>query len=243
MEELKNEEVSSAKESDKPEDTKVEEVKKTEKLSKVKDVLFKGWKKDLKKIAILVTILVYVILVLGAISFFKGSIFGWRTDVFFKKINYKTYSHIAPDFSFKYPDYFEIDNGEGKNYGESYLAGLKLSTDPRTGCDMRLNGAGLNFKKSDKEIEDALVSDISKNAKDFNLKKAKRIKIGGEDAFSLEFTFTDPLGSKIHIDQILTGHNGTFYSLICGTGDYQYKYFEKDFQSFTGSINWNQQIK
>jgi len=216
---------------------------KKDKLKKIivatKNFLFKDWKKDLKKIQFLLVVIFYAAIVLGIVSFFTGNLFGWKTDVFINKVSYKTYSHIAPNFSFKYPSYFGVDNGEGKNYGTSYLAGLKLDSDSRTGCDIRLNGAGLNFKKSDDEIKKALIAEVSKGAKDFNLLNAKRIKVNGEDAFSLEFAFTDPIGGKVRLNQILTGHNNNFYLFICGTGEYQYKYFEKDFQSFIDSFKWN----
>ena len=217
---------------------KSEESKKKQIISKIKSILFKGWKKDLKKLQIILIVIFYLAIILGILSFFSGNLFGWRTSIFVDKINYKNYSHIGPDFSFKYPDYFQIDNGEGKNYGDNYLAGLKLSSDSRTGCDIRLNSTGLNFQKSDDEITKALVSEISKSAKDFGLISSKRFKINKENAFSLEFSFTDPINSKVHLNQILTGHGDNFYMIICGTGDYQYKFFEKDFQSFLGSLKW-----
>ena len=97
---------------------------------------------------------------------------------------------------------------------------------------------GLNFQKNDQEIARALTDEVSKNAKDFSFISSKRFKINGENAFSLEFSFTDPINSKVHLNQVITGHGDNFYIIICGTGDYQYKFFKKDFESFLGSIKW-----
>lgn len=207
-------------------------------ISKIKKILFVGWKKDFKKLQKIFVAVFYLAVILGIILYFSNSLFGWKMNFFLDKINYKNYSHIGPDFSFKYPDYFQIDNGEGKNYGTSYLTGLKLYSDSRTGCDIRFNTAGLNFQKSDREIANALIGEISKSAKDFNLIGYNRFKIDGENAFSLEFSFTDPINSKVYLNQILTGHGNNFYMIICGTGEYQYKFFKKDFESFLDSFHW-----
>lgn len=207
-------------------------------ISGIKNFLFKGWKKDLKKLQIILVVIFYVAIVLGFIAFFFDNIFGWRLNIFADRIKYEKYSHIGPDFNFKYPNYFQIDDGEGKNYGDAYLTGLRLNSDSRTGCDIRLNKVGLNFQKSDQEITKALIDEISKSAKDFSFIKSERFKINGENAFSLEFSFTDPINSKVHLNQVITGNSDNFYMIICGTGKYQYKFFEKDFQSFLDSIRW-----
>lgn len=214
------------------------ESKKKRILSKIRKILFEGWKKDLKKLQKISVVVFYLAIILGIILYFSNSLFGWRMNFFLDKVHYKNYSHIGPDFSFEYPDYFQIDSGEGKNYGTGYLTGIKLNSDSRTGCDIRLNAAGLNFQKSDEEITKALTGELSKSAKDFRLISSKRFKIDGENAFSLEFSFTDPINSRVHLNQIITGHNNNFYMIICGTGEYQYRFFERDFQSFLDSFNW-----
>lgn len=205
---------------------------------KVKNFLFKGWKKDLKKLQAIFVVIFYAAVVFGLIAFFSDNIFGLRIKIFTDKVSYQKYNHIGPDFSFKYPEYFQIDSGEGKNYGENYLTGLRLTSDSRTGCDIRLNSVGLNFQKNDQEIARALTDEVSKNAKDFSFISSKRFKINGENAFSLEFAFTDPINSKVHLNQVLTEHGDNFYMIICGTGNYQYKFFEKDFESFLDSVRW-----
>ncbi|MFZ2154364.1 MAG: hypothetical protein WAV16_03990 [Candidatus Moraniibacteriota bacterium] len=197
-----------------------------------------NWKKYLKQAGKITNLVILTLVCLGIIIYFAGDIFGLRTNIFVEKISYKKYSHIGPNFSFKYPEYYEIDNGEEKSYGETYLTGLKLKTDSRTGCDIRSSKKGINFTKSDKEINDALSKEISKSAKDFTLLSYARIKIDGETAFSQEFIFTDPLGNRTMINQVMAGHNKNFYIFICGTGEHQYKFFKEDFQSFLNSFSW-----
>lgn len=226
-----------------PEKEFIENITKSDKkIYKLKKLLLVGWKRDLKKVWFLFALIAQVVFVLGVASFLFGDFFGWRMDIFLKKMEYKEYNHVAPDFNFKYPNYFEIDNGERKNYGENYVTGFKLNTDTRTGCDVRFNKAGINFKKNDQEITDALSKEISRNAKEFNLISAKRIKISGEDAFSLEFSFIDPTNNRIRLEQIMTGHDGNYYIFICGTGDYQYRFFQKDFKFFFDSFDWKSKI-
>jgi hypothetical protein len=103
---------------------------------------------------------------------------------------------------------------------------------------MRYNQVGLNFQKTDAEIKDALIKDLSQSAKEFKLISAQRIKLGGEDAFRTEFSFLDPTGNIVRLSQVLTSHAGADYILVCGTGDYQYKYFQKDFQNFFDTFSW-----
>lgn len=194
--------------------------------------------KYFKKTGKIINIIILTIVIFGLITYFAGNAFGLRINIFVDKISYKNYDHIGPNFSFKYPDYYEIDNGENKNYGESYLTGLKLKNDARTGCDIRLSKKGINFKRNDEEINNALVQETSKSAKDFQLKEYERIKIDGNDAFSQKFVFTDPLGNRTLVNQVMSGHDGNFYIFICGTGEYQYKFFEKDFQDFLNSFQW-----
>lgn len=199
--------------------------------------------KDFKKLGKILQLVIAIIFVLGLISYLKGDIFGLRTDIFIKKISYKKYDHLAPNFSFKYPDYYTLDNDPNNLYGENYATGFKLTTDSRAGCDVRMTSTGINFKKSDADIKKALVEDIAKSAKDFELIKAKRIKIGGEDAFSVEFTFTDPLNNKVKINQIMTSSQNNHFLIMCGTGAYQYQYLEKDFEDFIKSFKWKSDMK
>jgi hypothetical protein len=163
---------------------------------------------------------------------------GWRLEWSLQKINYLKYNHIGPDFNFRYPDYFHFDADTEKRFGQDYIAGFKLKTDQRTGCDLRYNSFGLNFQKSDKEIQEAIEKDLSQNAKEFTLINGKRTKFGGEDAFLAEFSFIDPTGNLVRLSQILTSHGGADYLAVCGTGDYQYKYFQKDFYDFYENFQW-----
>lgn len=211
--------------------------------SKIKKILFSGWKKDLKKIWNLIKIIILILIVLVFISYLKGSLFGWRTDIFIKKIAYKKYNHIAPNFSFEYPAHYNIDNDPENLYGDNYSTGFKLATDSRAGCDIRVNPAGINFQKSDEEIKKVLSEDMAKSAKDFKLIKAERIKIDGQDAFSLDFTFSDPLNNQIRLNQIMTSHENNHFVFICGTGAYQYQFLEKDFNDFKKSFSWKSNTK
>ena len=203
-----------------------------------KKILFSNWKKDLKKILILGKWILGLLILFLLVSYLSGNLFGWRTDIFVKKIDYKKYNHIAPNFSFKYPAHYSIDNDPDNLYGDNYITGFKLSTDSRAGCDIRINPTGINFEKKDKEIKKVLSEDMAKSAKDFSLIKAKRIKIDGQDAFSLDFTFTDPLGSQIRLNQLMTTSQGSHFVIVCGTGAYQYQFLEKDFKDFRKSFKW-----
>ena len=163
---------------------------------------------------------------------------GWRFDWSLQKINYLKYSHIGPDFNFRYPDYYHFDTDAEKRFGTDYLAGFKLRTDQRTGCDIRYNSFGLNFQKSDNEIQEAIENDLAKNTKEFFLIKGKRTKFSGEDAFLMDFTFLDPTGNTVRLTQILTSSGGSDYLIVCGTGEYQYKYFQRDFNDFFENFQW-----
>lgn len=198
-----------------------------------------GPAEGLRKKKIIEKILLAVIIVLIFSAFFvliKKS--GWRINAFIEKINYKKYNHIGPDFNFAYPDYYVFDADEQKKFGNSYIGGFRLKTDQRTGCDVRLSETGINFQKSEKEISEALEKDFSQNVKDFKLIGTKITKIDGEKAFLLDFSFTDPIGTAVRLSQIMVSHGGTNHLLICGTGEYQYKYFQKDFDGFFNSFQW-----
>jgi len=187
----------------------------------------------------LVIVAVVIALLLVTVILRKSDL---RLDMSLRKINYQAYNHVGPDFSFRYPDYYVFDGDEQQKYGASYIGGFRLKSDARTGCDMRQSESRINFKKSDQEIREALQKDFEKSVKNFNLIKTERIKLGGEDAFVFEFSFTDPTGSTVHLAQIITGHEQTGYLLVCGTGDYQYKYVQKDFADFLNSFQWKSQL-
>ncbi|HAR99758.1 MAG: hypothetical protein US57_C0009G0030 [Candidatus Moranbacteria bacterium GW2011_GWC2_37_73] len=198
-----------------------------------------GWKKDIKKIFF---ILVIIAIILGVISGIKSwsntNVTGIRINAGISKINYESYSHIGPDFSFKFPNAFVADNDEEKKYGDSYLGGFRLKGDQRTGCDVRSNPVGINFQKSDQEIHNAVASDLSTHIKDFKEISSLRTKIGGEDAYMIEFSFTDPLGNRTRVSQAITSHQGNSYVFVCGTGEYQYEFFADDFNDFFKSFRW-----
>lgn len=181
--------------------------------------------------------LIMVVLVVGTFFIFIQKS-GWRLNWFLEKISYQKYEHIGPNFSFRYPDYFQLDVDEQKKFGDKYIAGIRLKTDQRTGCDLRYNSVGIDFQKTDQEIRNAISAELSQGAKEYELVSSERIKLDGEDAFLAEFTFLDPTGSVVRLSQIITSHAGANFILICGTGDYQYRYFQKDFQDFLDSFEW-----
>ena len=183
--------------------------------------------------------LISIVIVLVMLAFFIFFQFGnWRLNWSLQKINYQTYNHIGPDFSFHYPDYYQFDGDESKKFGDQYLGGFKLKTDQRTGCDLRINPFGLNFAKSDSEIENAIKNDLSKSAKEFKLISSQRTKIGNEEAFQIDFTFLDPTNNTVRLSQVLMSHAGTGYMMVCGTGEYQYQFFQKDFEEFFKNFRW-----
>lgn len=220
-----------------------------EKFKALKDVLKRalkplgdknGWKKDVKKVAIILAVLLGAVIVLTTFSFVSSKIpFGLKTDLFVEKVHYQKYAHMGPDFSFRYPDYFVLDENQNKKYGADYLIGVRLKTDQRTGCDIRFAQNGINFKKSDEEIKNVLNKELSKNTKNFQLLNFGRRKIAGENSFQMQFSFVDPTGATVRLSQDITSHKGQAYLIICGTGDYQYKFFQKDFDGFTNSLKWN----
>lgn len=207
----------------------------------VKNPLFdlSGWKKDLKKIVIvLLMVLVFAGIAKGLMIWKDTHVLGFRINLGVSRVNHEKYSHIGPDFSFKFPDTFVTDNDEQKKYGDSYLGGIRLKGDARTGCDVRSNPVGINFKKSDKEIHDAVVGDLSQHIKDFKEISSSRTIIGGENAYKVDFSFTDPLGNRTRISQIITSHAGNSYVFVCGSGEYQYNFFKDDFNDFFKSFRW-----
>ncbi|MFA5994161.1 MAG: hypothetical protein WC823_04335 [Parcubacteria group bacterium] len=197
-------------------------------------VLELSQKKKWLERSLFLTIIILVILAF----FVVANRSGWRVDWSVQKVNYLKYSHIGPDFSFRYPDYFHLDTDVEKRFGTDYIAGFKLRTNQGTGCDVRYNSFGLNFQKSDQEIQAAIEKDLSQTAKEFHLISSKRLQVDGEQAFLVEFDFLDPTGDTVRLAQMLTSHAGMDYALICGTGEYQYKYFQRDFADFFSNFRW-----
>jgi hypothetical protein len=116
-----------------------------------------------------------------------------------------------------------------------------LTTDDRTGCDIRRGGPQLDLSKSNQEITNAIIGPIKDKASGFQLLENKAVSIGGRKAFQVSFSFLDPIGARVRLDQIFIPEKEN-YMIICGTGEYQYTFFKKDFQTFYDSINFDGQI-
>jgi len=154
---------------------------------------------------------------------------GWRLNLSLRKVETSDYQSFAPKIAFKYPKNFEIDSDPENRYGDSYLAGIKLRTDNRTGCDIRTNGTELDFSKTEDKLINNTISQIKDKASDFRLIQKQKISIGGRPAFKVSFSFLDPIGARVRLDQIFVKNDGTNYLIICGAGEYQFDFFEKDF--------------
>jgi len=200
----------------------------------------------MRKIIIYSTIFFIVVILVGlsygGYLLSKKDIFGWRFNFSFNKVETSDYKNIAPNLKFKYPNIFEIDNDKEQRYGKGYLTGIKLRTDNRTGCDIRTNGPQIDFSKSDQEITDSVISQIKDKAKDFKLIENGKITIGGRDAFKTSFSFLDPIGARVRLDQVFAQNENTNFFIICGTGEYQYDFFKKDFQVFYDSISFDSDL-
>lgn len=197
-----------------------------------------NWKAPLKKTGRFANAIILTLVFIISVAYFSLTAFGFRTSAFVEKISYKNYEHTDPSFSFKYPDYYEIDYNKNKNFGKNHIIGFRLKTDSRVGCDIYQSKKGINFKRTDEEINDALVRESLKSSKSFHLKKYERIKIDGNNAISQEFTFIDSSENETRATKVISGHDKDFYIFICGTGEYQYKFFQKDFEGFLKSFQW-----
>ena len=198
-----------------------------------------GWKKDLKKILIVILALLLIGGIVKGIMFWsQNNLLGIRFNLGVSRIKYDAYSHIGPDFNFKFPTSFVVDNDDQHKYGDAYLGGFRLKGDQRTGCDVRLNPVGINFQKTDKEIHDAVIADLAAHIKDFKEISSQRKAIGGENAYVIDFSFSDPLGNSTRVSQAITTHGGNGYLLVCGTGNYQYDFFAQDFNDFFKLFRW-----
>lgn len=206
----------------------------------------KKFQKFLKILKISLLILLALIMVVAgyfAYRLSKEDLFGWRLNFSLSKVGTKDYVGFAPTIAFRYPETFEIDIDPDNKFGKTYLAGMKLKTDDRTGCDLRTNGPELDFSKSADELAQEIVGPIREKASDMKVLEKTKITIGGQKAFKISFSFLDPIGARIRLDQIFTkGKDNTRYMIICGAGEYQFSFFQKDFNIFYDSINFEGKI-
>ena len=164
--------------------------------------------------------------------------FGFDVQMPFITKKYHTYTQKEHGITFRHTDHYVIDTDEKQKYGENYIVGLHMVNDARTGCDIRHNAVGINFTKSDQEINDAIYNDLAKNVKGLTEYQGKRIVIDGEDAMRVDFLLTDPLGNILHISQAIVSHDGNDYLIACGGNASQYAYFAQDFQLLFDSLQW-----
>ncbi len=188
-----------------------------------------------------IAIILIITVLTGSIFYYfsQYDVFGWRFDFQIKKIETKNYKGLAPNIAFKYPVIFEIDSDNDSKYGSEYVVGIKLKTDSRTGCDIRINGPVLDYSKSVNELADTVTKEISKNAKDFRMVQKEKITVDGQDAFRVVFSFLDPIGVRVQLEQVFVVNNDVNYFIICGTGESQYDFFRKDFGAFFNSIDFD----
>lgn len=199
-------------------------------------------KHPLKWIALILILLAVAAAVFSAWRLSQRDFFGWRLNFSFDKVETSDYHGFAPSLAFQYPRIFEADIDPEKKYGKDYLVGIKLKTDERTGCDIRTSGPDLDFSKSADELAEKIVGPIREKATDFRLIEKKKTKIGGRDALKVSFSFRDPIGARVRLDQVFTSNEGVRYMIICGTGEYQYAFFEKDFRLFYDSLNFKGEL-
>ncbi len=194
--------------------------------------------KHSSKVVIYISIVIFIIA--GFLYYFsQNDILGWRFNFQVQQIETKEYKGLAPNIKFEYPTIFEIDGDVNKKYGQTYVVGIKLKTDSRTGCDMRINGPKIDFSKSVDELSKEVTKEISQNAKEFKIISKEKILIGGNEAFKISFSFRDPLGSRIRLEQVFVANDDVNYFVICGTGEQQYDFFHKDFNIFFNSISFD----
>lgn len=191
----------------------------------------------------LLIVMIFVFLSIGMLIYFAFKIsnedlFGWRFNFGFSKVETSDYNGFAPTIFFQYPKIFEIDLDTGKKYGKGYIVGIKLKTDNRTGCDIRTGGPELDYSKSENDLADEITVPIRERVNDFNLIDKYKTKIDGKNALKISFSFLDPIGARVQLDQMFVSSEGNNFIIICGTGEYQFAFFEKDFEVFYNSINF-----
>ena len=190
----------------------------------------------MKNFLLLFALVVVAALFYSASYLSAHDLFGWRLDFSFLKVKTGEYQGFGPKLSFKYPDIFEIDSDPENRYGDNYVVGIKLKTDSRTGCDIRKGGPNLDYSKSVNELTESVTSKIKDKAKDFSLLEQEKIKIAGQDGLKTSFSFLDPIGARVRLDQINVRKGDINYLIICGAGEYQFRFFKRDFDILYGSL-------
>jgi len=190
--------------------------------------------------ALIIIIILAIIIALFYFFFYfsQHDLGGWRFNFSLSKVKTNDYQSFGPKLAFKYPDIFEIDSDPQKKYGDNYVVGIKLKTDSRTGCDIRKGGPMLDYSKSIDELTENAISQIRDKAKDFQLIEKEKINIAGRDGFKTSFSFLDPIGARVRLDQIFTQNEGINYMIICGAGEYQFDFFRKDFNILYDSLTF-----
>jgi hypothetical protein len=214
-------------------------------MTEQEDVKPKKFQKFLRilKISVLI-ILMLAVLIFGYFAYrlSQKDLLGWRLNFSLNRVETKDYQGIAPTVAFKYPRIFELDLDKDKKYGSAYVIGMKLTTDDRTGCDVRRGGPELDFTKNVSALTDEIVAPVKSKASDFRLLESQKTTIGGRDALRISFSFLDPIGARVRLDQAFVKDKNINYFIICGTGEYQYNFFQKDFNVFYDSINFEGKI-
>ncbi|OGI28926.1 MAG: hypothetical protein A2288_02340 [Candidatus Moranbacteria bacterium RIFOXYA12_FULL_44_15] len=196
-------------------------------------------KRVLKWLFVAISLILFIGVGFAAYRLSEEDLFGWRLNFTLDKVETKDYNSFAPTIAFRYPEIFELDLDTDNKFGPAYLAGIKLKTDDRTGCDLRTGGPELDFEKSADELSQAIVGPIGEKASGLKVIEKKKMFLGGEPAFKVSFSFLDPIGARIRLDQLFTkGKGGQRYMIICGAGEYQFSFFEKDFEVFYDSVNF-----
>ncbi|XLQ20574.1 MAG: PsbP-related protein [Candidatus Moraniibacteriota bacterium] len=191
-------------------------------------------------IKVLIGILITLFIISGFLYYFsQNDMFGWRFNFQLQQVEIKEYKGLAPNIKFEYSTIFEIDGDIQNKYGEGYVVGIKLKTDNRTGCDVRIDGPKLDYSKKIDELAQEITGEMSKNAKDFKIISKEKVLIDGKDAFKVSFSFLDPIGARVQLEQVFVSNNNLNYFMICGTGEQQYDFFRKDFEAFFNSIDFN----
>jgi len=197
--------------------------------------------KILKTSSIIAVALAVLIAGYFAYQLSQKDLFGWRLNFSLSKVETNDYQGIAPTIAFRYPKIFDLDLDKDKKYGSAYVAGIKLTTDDRTGCDIRRDGPQLDLSKSSQALTEEITGPIKAKASNFQLLESDKASVGGRTAFRISFSFLDPIGARVRLDQIFLPEKEN-YMIICGTGEYQYAFFKKDFQTFYDSINFEGKI-
>ncbi|MBU1110734.1 hypothetical protein KKB83_03900 [Patescibacteria group bacterium] len=194
----------------------------------------------MSKRLVIFTVILIVLLVSATVA--TGYYFyqqGYRVNFSIDKRNYQTYHHESPKFSFTYDaSRFQIDLDEEERFGESYLVGLKLPSDSRVGCDVRVVDGNIKFKDTAQETGSLISKQISEGAEFFKSGNYGFIQIGVEKALSMEITVGGPLGELLRTDQVFVSHLDKTYTLMCGTSQGVYDYFADDFAHFFETFSW-----